>query len=175
MMNKKKMLGTIGAVALTLGTAGCGTADNKVVENPSNSEFAEMQKECDELELVSGNPYSGGEDEVWYCDDDNDGGGSHVSGMFFYPFYGGYYNADTMKSKHNVDVSKYKAGTSTTKVSANQYNKAAKVKLPSYKGAGSSVKNSSVKSNPTGKTSSGGKISSGSSKGFGSSGMSSGG
>lgn len=179
-MNKKKMLGTIGAVALTLGTAGCGTADNQVVENPSSSQFAEMQEDCDELELVSGDPYSGSDKEVWYCDDDNDGG-SHVSGMFFYPFYGGYYNASTMKSKHNVDVSSYKPGTTATKVSASQYNKAAKVKLPSYKGSGSSVKSGAVKSgtvksNSSSSKSSSGKVSSGSSsKGFGSSFSSSGG
>ena len=169
-MNKKKMLGTIGAVALVMGTtAGCGNSE------PDTTTMSDISQECDDLELVQGTAYSGDEKEVWYCDDDDNDGGSHVSGMFFYPLYGGYYNADTMKSKHNVDVSKYKAGTSTTKVSANQYNKAAKVKLPSYKGSGSSVKNSSVKSNSSGKTSSGGKVSSGSSKGFGSSGMSSGG
>jgi len=193
----KKMLGAISAVALTMGTAGCSTPPtdntNKPVQVGQNSKTSNSMKECKNMELVQGDAYSGKDKEVWYCgDDDNDDRDSHFSGMFFYPMTGQYYDSNTLKSKHKVDVSTYKPGTSTKKVSVSEYNKAAKLKLPAYQ------PKQSVKSTTTSKTTSSGykkpssssisnstktkssssssfKSSTSSSKGFGSSFSSSGG
>lgn len=189
-MKKMKMLGTLSAVALTLGTAGCGVG-NSTTPSPTKTSDSEsvsqVKKECKDMELVSGKAYSGDKDEVWYCNDDDTTGSSTHSGggMFFYPMMGGYYNGSTMKSKHNVDVSNYKPGTAKTKVSTNQYNKAAKVKLPASKRPVSSTthakpstgsKSSTFSSSKPSKSSTSSKISSSSSsKGFGSSFSSSGG
>lgn len=206
MKKNKKMMVTISAFALALTTAGCGTQTNYPEEeveftddkntnvSDSTDSKSPVNTECKNLELVQGEAYSGNEDEVWYCNDEDD---EHF-GSFFYPFVAGYVTSSLLSSKHKINVSKYKPGTSKKIVNGKTYNKHYKGPIHSSKKPIQSVKPSKSSGSTSGKgmsssksTKSSGTFGSGSSsksskssssfssgsssKGFGSSGFSSGG
>lgn len=137
-MKKRNMLVGISTVALTLATTGCAPQENgnsnnfgsnQVVSTEAQEDAMEDQTgfdDCEKMELVQGEEYSGGEDEVWYCNDET----SAQNGSFFMPFLAGYFTASMLKSNHGIDVGKYKAGTSKKVVSSSVYNKSAKKPLP---------------------------------------------
>ncbi|WP_442638185.1 DUF1190 domain-containing protein [Rossellomorea marisflavi] len=136
-MNKKQMLTGISVVALSLATAGCaptpensdsfGTysqSDESVKPDTKNENVAEKKpaESCKNMELVQGEAYSGDEKEVWYCNDE----GSSNHGSFFMPFVAGYFTSNLLNSKHGINVSDYKPGSSKKIVSSDQYNKSIK-------------------------------------------------
>lgn len=182
-MKKRNMLVGISTVALTLATTGCAPQENnsnsfgtnQVVSTEAQEDAMEEETgfdDCEKMELVQGEEYSGGEDEVWYCNDEK----SAQNGSFFMPFLAGYFTSSMLKSNHGLDVSKYKPGTSKKVVSSSIYNKSAKKPLPPMKKPTpkTSTKTKSVESSG-GKTS---KVKSGiqnRSSGFGSKSFSSGG
>lgn len=188
-MKKKQMLAGISVVALSLATAGCAPAQNDsdsfgsaypseesdYVSSEEQEDAMEDQTgfdDCDQMELVQGDAFSGDEKEVWYCSDDS----SEQRGSFFMPFVAGYFTSSLLNSKHGIDVSKYKPGSSKKIVSATQYNKSASKPLPSFgavKKSSISVKSSSSSRSTSNKSSSFGSGSK--SSGFGSSTSSSGG
>lgn len=138
-MKKRNMLVGISTVALTLATTGCAPQENnsnsfgtnQVVSTEAQEDAMEDKTgfdDCEKMELVQGEEYSGGEDEVWYCNDEK----SAQNGSFFMPFLAGYFTSSLLKSKHGLDVSKYKPGTSKKVVSSKTYNKSALKPLPPF-------------------------------------------
>lgn len=203
-MNKKQMMTGISIVALSLATAGCaptpensdsfGTysqSDEKVKEDAPKESVAEKKpaESCKNMELVQGEAYSGDEKEVWYCNDE----ASPNHGSFFMPFMAGYFTSNLMNSRHGINVSDYKPGSSKKIVSSDQYNKSIKTTpkktvtpAPKKKDTGVKAKpKTSTESNTskydskpkssTSKSKSSSFRSSTRSSGFGSSGFSSGG
>lgn len=182
-MKKRNMLVGISTVALTLATTGCAPQDNGNSNSFGTSQIAsgeaeefEIEKEsgfddCEKMELVQGEAYSGGEDEVWYCNDEK----SAQNGSFFMPFLAGYLTSSMLSSKHGIDASKYKPGSSKKVVSSSVYNKSAKKPLPGFKKATPKVSTPKKNINSsTGSSASKNSISTRSS-GFGSKSFSSGG
>ena len=183
-MKKRNMLVGISAVALTFATTGCAPQDtsgtsnfstNQVVSTEAQEDAMEQQSgfdDCEKMELVQGDAYSGGEDEVWYCNDEN----STQQGSFFMPFMAGYFTSSVLNSKHGINVSNYKPGTSKSIISKTTYNKSAKKPLPSSKKNQSSAvpvgggnKANAKSGSKTSSTSKSGSFGSGSkSSGFGS-------
>lgn len=190
-MKKKQMLAGISVVALSLATAGCAPEQNdsdsfgsaypsdesNYMSNDDREDAMEDQTgfdDCDQMELVQGDAYSGDEKEVWYCNDDS----SEQRGSFFMPFVAGYFTSSMLNSKHGINVSNYKPGSSKKIVSATQYNKSASKPLPSFgavKKSSTSVKSKSSSSSRSTSNKSSSFGSGSKSSGFGSSTSSSGG
>lgn len=188
-MKKRNMLVGISAVALTLATTGCApqaqpNANNFSTTQTTSTEAQEDAMEnqtgfedCDQMELVQGDAYSGDDKEVWYCNDED----STQRGSFFVPFLAGYFTSSMLNSKHGINVSNYKPGTSKNIVSKSTYNKSAKKPLPVFgqnkTNASNSVKSATPKKSFGSSSASGHKSGSVGSKssGFGSKSFSSGG